>query len=827
MQRPLKTVFAVLAFLAVVSSPAAATAGLQKRLALVIGNASYTGHALATPVNDAALISQTLQSAGFEVTGARDLDEALLRRAFREFADKVANAGPAAIVVVYFAGDGLQFEGKNYLVPVGADIAVASDIPVRALGLSEVMHALAAPGMKASFVILDAARASPFALQGQAGGLAWIEPEANMLIAYNAAPGTAAPDVGGSYGPYARALAEMIRKGGLTPGDLFDRVRLRVHDVTKGAQVPWSASKIETQFKFLERTQDAPAQTDALARSAQLRVQPMRALGAQDAYTITLMRDTFDAYTDFLAEYWQDPLTKRIRVLLAARRESITWQRTFQANEPVAYWSYLERYPVGPHAADARRLLTQLGEATTPPSKFARIDYDVPPPLPDELEYIERPMLVLDDPAFGFEPPPPTPANFLEPPPQELLNLKPPAASAGHALPVLNLPLQALLRVPPGVWVSPNSSNSAREAWAMRPAIDVPAASEKVAESPSISSSLASGNANDPANAAHASSPVDDGATRNKNPRPKIETQEATNETTLRLASSSQASPTPQWFTDIVTVKNHGNLLRSPIADSEFLTTAPSMFTPAGAGLTFVPPMQTTLDRSAAVGRSAAVVQSPARSPGDISSEAVLSPQTAGGAPDSSPLSATPALAAASNLSEPSANTTKAVTPTSPLRTVSGTPRWLTDIVTARNQGISSGPPMSNSEVQTSAPSMFASASAGLTFQTWRYGLLSSRIARSAALARPRVGLPGEATSAAILSPQGTNTPRSTPRPAALLPAAIGSPSRASVGGAEPSSTAANQAKPRNKPSLTKPVPPTQSARNPSESGETPPPNPQ
>ena len=59
--------------------------------------------------------------------------------------------------------------------------------------------------------------------------MAWIEPEANMLIAYNAAPGTAAPDVGDSYGPYARALAEMIRQGELAPPDLFDRVRLRVH----------------------------------------------------------------------------------------------------------------------------------------------------------------------------------------------------------------------------------------------------------------------------------------------------------------------------------------------------------------------------------------------------------------------------------------------------------------------------------------------------------------------------------------------------------------------------------------------------------------------
>ena len=47
----------------------------EKRLALVIGNASYKAKPLATAVNDAALISQTLQSAEFDVIGTRDLDQ--------------------------------------------------------------------------------------------------------------------------------------------------------------------------------------------------------------------------------------------------------------------------------------------------------------------------------------------------------------------------------------------------------------------------------------------------------------------------------------------------------------------------------------------------------------------------------------------------------------------------------------------------------------------------------------------------------------------------------------------------------------------------------
>ncbi len=440
MHRLLKISLPFLVFLAVASLPPAGAAPSEKRLALVIGNASYKAKTLTTSVNDAALIAQTLQAAGFDVMGARDLNEKALRQTFHDFIDSVGKAGPDAVAAVYFAGYGIQLDGENYLVPIDADITQASDVPLRAVRLSEQTQALTALHLKTTFMILDAARASPFTLSGQppASGLAWVEPEANMLIASNAAPGTVSPDDVNGYGPYARALAEMIREGGLTPAKLFDRVRLRVNELTKGAQVPWDTSEIETQFLFFERGPDAPRREDSPERTAWMRSQPMRSLGAQDAYMVALLRDTFDAYADFLADYWRDPLTKRVRALLAARREAITWGRTYRANVPFAYWSYLERYPRGSHVADARRLLTRLGAAIALPSKFTRMEYDVPPPLPDEQEYVERTALVLNDPAFAFEPLQPSPVYFLEPPPPEFLALAPPNPFVAHETPVTN-----------------------------------------------------------------------------------------------------------------------------------------------------------------------------------------------------------------------------------------------------------------------------------------------------------------------------------------------------------------------------------------------------
>ena len=51
----------------------------------------------------------------------------------------------------------------------------------------------------------------------------------------------------------------MIREGGLPLTAIFDRVRLRVNDMTKGAEVPWHASKVTSQVVFFERACTAPS----------------------------------------------------------------------------------------------------------------------------------------------------------------------------------------------------------------------------------------------------------------------------------------------------------------------------------------------------------------------------------------------------------------------------------------------------------------------------------------------------------------------------------------------------------------------------------------
>ena len=439
---------------------AAAQQPQEKRVALVIGNGAYAKAPLATTANDAGLVAQNLQAAGFDVVGARDLDADSLRKTFRDFMQKV-EADPAnTVAMVYLAGYGVQLAGENYFIPVDSTINRDTDIPIEGLRVSDYTRELASVPLKASVFVLDAARQQPFVEGGNpiASGLALVEAGPNSLIAFNAAPGTVAPTETGSYGLYAQSLAEMIRTGGLTLPEVFDRVRLRVSENSKGAQVPWDDQKITAQFTFFDRAPDAPKEVGA-GQVAAIRDKPMRDLSVTDAYAAALEHDTMQGYEDFLAAYPNDPMSKRVRAILAARREAITWRRTYLADTPQAYWSYLGRYPDGPHAWDARRRLEALNAMLQPPPSFAMIDYDVPPPPPDETVYVDRPVVYFGDPDFGFEPPPPPPVYFLPPPPPDFVVLPPPFAPVGLFI----LPQPLFVPIPvycrPPVYVAPPPNN--------------------------------------------------------------------------------------------------------------------------------------------------------------------------------------------------------------------------------------------------------------------------------------------------------------------------------------------------------------------------------
>jgi uncharacterized caspase-like protein len=425
------------------------------RLALVIGNSGYTSAPLATGANDAGLIAQTLQSAGFDVTAASDLNLDSLRAAFRDFLDKAQSAGRDSVLFVYLSGRGVQYAGDNFFVPVDAVINRDTDVPLAALRLSDYLQAISGLPAKARIFVLDAARGNNFAKDDRsggplAGGLSLIEAPAGALYAMNATPGTIAADEQGPYGVYAQALVEMMQLG-LPIDQVFERARLRVNALTAGAVVPWDDSRITAPIAFFGRAPNAAALPSVPAYDSR----PLSGYSPAEAYLLVVDRDTITAYEEFLVAFPRDPLVPRVRALLAARREALTWWRAYAANTPDAYWSYMRRYPHGPHYWDARRRLILLSAALQPPAQFIPYGFDgLPPPPEDEYVIVDHPIIVLEEPDY----PPPPPVLFLPPQPTWFAHLPPPHPAPRGSVP---LPISAPLAHPqgrPGAITPPNLS---------------------------------------------------------------------------------------------------------------------------------------------------------------------------------------------------------------------------------------------------------------------------------------------------------------------------------------------------------------------------------
>ncbi|MGA8612563.1 MAG: caspase domain-containing protein, partial [Xanthobacteraceae bacterium] len=429
----------------------------ETRFALVIGNDQYKTARLATAANDAGLVADALQAAGFTVTGAANLDQVTLRQTLREFLDEVSAAGPDTVALVYLAGFGLQFNGENYFVPVDADVAHDVDIPLQTIRVADFAQPLAALPARVKIVILDAARQNPFARGDQplASGLALVDAGPGMAVAFNAAPGTVGPEEPGPYGAYATALTEMIGAGGLSLDDIFARVRLRVSNLTQGAEIPWYVSQIDGPFFMTERAAGAPPPPNILP-VVNIRNKPLRDFASvDDAYAAVLALDTIEGYEQFLSIYSYSPYSQRVAAMLAVRREEIVWRRCVIFDTPQAYWSYLRRYPKGPHSWDARRRLAILRAALDPPPQFALVDFGMPPPPPAELVFIDQPILIFAGP--GWAPPPPPPVIFLPPRPREFAVLRPsPPPSGRFGLPMPSAAVvPVFVKPPPAVVVRP------------------------------------------------------------------------------------------------------------------------------------------------------------------------------------------------------------------------------------------------------------------------------------------------------------------------------------------------------------------------------------
>jgi uncharacterized caspase-like protein/uncharacterized membrane protein len=259
---------AVTALVLVLAAPAARAQ--EKRVALVIGNASYAESPLKNPANDARAMARRLKELGFDVMALENASRAQMGRAVIEFGRKL---GPTTVALFFYAGHGIQARGRNYLIPVDATLAAEGDLRFQAVEVTALLEEIENSKSQVGFVVLDACRNNPFERKlrgaGTGGGLAAIDAARGMMIAYATAPGSVASDGEGENGTYTAALLRALAEPGLSAEQVFKRVRVEVSDRTQNVQVPWESSSLTGEFVFHRppagaRPAAAPADREAI-----------------------------------------------------------------------------------------------------------------------------------------------------------------------------------------------------------------------------------------------------------------------------------------------------------------------------------------------------------------------------------------------------------------------------------------------------------------------------------------------------------------------------------------------------------------------------------
>lgn len=220
------------------------------RIALVIGNAAYKDSPLKNPQNDAADVSKALRQIGFSVVLLSDAGQEEMERAIDTF---TRNIRTGVTALFYYAGHGVQVEGRNFLVPVGRDIQSEVEVKSRSIEVGELLEKMDRRRGSASIIILDACRNNPFARSFRSAqrGLASSTAPKNSIIIYATAPGQTAADGNGRNGVFTKHLLKGLNTHDVDIELMLRRVRLGVQQETNGKQDPFTSSNLTMEHLSL------------------------------------------------------------------------------------------------------------------------------------------------------------------------------------------------------------------------------------------------------------------------------------------------------------------------------------------------------------------------------------------------------------------------------------------------------------------------------------------------------------------------------------------------------------------------------------------------
>ncbi len=321
----------------------------ERRVALVIGNGAYKNvPQLPNPPRDATAISALLRSLGFEVVTGTNLNRDGMGTSMSKFATA---ADGADVALFFYAGHGMSLEGKNYLLPIDANLKSEIDVKLGGPIDVEVMLQQTMGTAKVKLVLLDACRDNPFVAAISrsarsrsvtvASGLSEMKSGEGTLLAFATGPGQVALDGDGKNSPFTRALLDNLAAPGMEIRLALTQVRAEVAELTKKQQLPWENTNL-TGFFFMNPTAAGNATTvgkpEANTKTAAL--DPKQGAAAPTNATATDMELEF-------------------------------WRSVKNSNKPEELNAYITRYPGGSFESLARARIAELQAAKDNPNAAA------------------------------------------------------------------------------------------------------------------------------------------------------------------------------------------------------------------------------------------------------------------------------------------------------------------------------------------------------------------------------------------------------------------------------------------------------------------------
>jgi hypothetical protein len=312
----------------------------DRKVALVVGNSQYKnpGLVLFNPKNDAEDVAAALRALDFEVVLVVDASKRDFDSAMGQFARMTTGADAA---LFYYAGHALQYQGRNYLMPVDGGLEDEASLRSQMVMVDNVRSAVErADGVK--IVVLDACRNNPVIddlrrkmmgttrnIVATTRGLARPDKALGMIVAYSTAADEVAADGTGRNSPFTSALLKRLREPGLEIGSMFRLIAADVNEKTSGRQRP-------------------------------------------------------ETYISLIGEYYLN------------EKDKPAWEQIKDSTDAAAFRNFIAQFPTSPRASDAQyrlRILERLAkqfDLNAPASDQGRLQ--PPPAQPDTVQASQQPL---------------------------------------------------------------------------------------------------------------------------------------------------------------------------------------------------------------------------------------------------------------------------------------------------------------------------------------------------------------------------------------------------------------------------------------------------